>query len=524
MNATRSLFMMFRLAALLVSVPAAYAGIEVSRSVVPVFNDGSESLVCAFRFPTSEPRVVTAVTVSGEGTTDPADIAGLGILHLRRAGDRWLAKTTEFSPTMRLTPEAPEGMEFPAGNHLCHLMVWTRPGADPLHRIGLRVTSIEFSDGEILHAELPKDFQPSRLAYRIHRRGEHGCDTFRIPGLAHANDGTLLAVYDMRYNSPKDLQEHIDIGLSRSEDGGRTWSAPKPIMDMGEHGGKPQNENGISDPNILVDARTGEIFVSAIWSHGRPGTHQWHGNGSGPGLGIHETGQFVVVRSQDHGATWSEPENWTERLKKPEWWLFAPAPGNGITMRDGTLVIPSQGRDHEGHPFSNILISKDRGVTWTASSFARHDTTENAVAELDDGSLLLSMRDNRNRTDKSDRNGRAMSATRDLGASWQIHPADHGTLPEPVCMASLISHQLPGGRHLLLFSNPNDKHQRRNITIQASFDNGETWPHRLLLDDGPGYGYSSLAMVDDETIGIVYESSVADMIFQKIPLSDLIGQ
>ena len=32
------------------------------------------------------------------------------------------------------------------------------------------------------------------------------------------------------------------------------------------------------------DPKTGEIFVSAVWTHGKPGTHQWVGNGSEPGL------------------------------------------------------------------------------------------------------------------------------------------------------------------------------------------------------------------------------------------------
>ena len=87
-------------------------------------------------------------------------------------------------------------------------------------------------------------------------------------------------------------------------------------------------------------------------------------------------------------------------------------------------------------------------------------------------------------------------------------------------MASLISHKMKDDRHVLFFSNPHGKHQRRRMTVQTSFDDGLTWPekHHVLLDDGTGNGYSSLAIVDDATLGIIYESSRADLVFQWIPL------
>lgn len=365
---------------------------------------------------------------------------------------------------------------------------------------------------------------PERFARSLHKRGEHHCHTFRIPAIARSNNGILLAVYDMRYESAHDLQGHMDIGLSRSTDGGNSWSKPVAIMDMGEYGGRPQRENGCSDPNILVDRGTGEIFVSAVWTHGKPGTHQWSGRGSEPGHDIARSSQFMVVRSRDHGLTWTPPENWTARVKNPAWHLFAPAPGNGITLRDGTLVIPTQGRDARGTPFSNLMWSRDHGATWTVSAPARDNTTECAVAELSNGDLLLNMRDNRNRADRSPTNGRAMAVSHDRGATWMVHSADHGALPEPVCMASMISHRLADGRHLLLFSNPRDKAARRNMTIQVSFDDGRTWPeahHRLL--DSEGGAYSSLVMVDDDNVGILYESSQADLVFQRIPLAELLA-
>lgn len=248
----------------------------------------------------------------------------------------------------------------------------------------------------ILSVLITGDLAPSpasRPAVIIRRQGDHDCHTVRIPGIARTNKGTLLGVYDLRYNSRRDLQGHMDIGLSRSTDGGQTWSVPRPIMDMGEFGGLGQDQNGCSDPNILIDTVTGEIFVSAVWTYGKPGTHQWVGRGSEPGLDVKHSTQFMVVRSTDDGVSWSKPENWTARLKNPNWYLFAPAPGNGITLTDGTLVMPTQGRDATGRPFSNLIWSRDRGKSWTVSSHARGDTTECAVAELSDGSLMLNMRE-----------------------------------------------------------------------------------------------------------------------------------
>ncbi len=368
---------------------------------------------------------------------------------------------------------------------------------------------------------LPLSIVGERSQTIIHRQGDANCHTFRIPGIARTVKGTLLAVYDMRYESRRDLQGHMDIGLSRSTDGGRSWEEPRPIMDMGKFGGLGEDQNGCSDPNILVNRNTGEIIVSAVWTHGKPGTHQWRGNGSEPGHSIAKSTQFMMVRSNDDGITWSVPENWTTRLKNPDWHLFAPAPGNGITKSDGTLVMPTQGRDAEGIPFSNIMWSRDQGKSWIVGTHARSNTTECAVVELSDGSLMLNMRDNRNRKDKSETNGRAVSVTHDFGKNWTKHASDHHALPEPVCMASLISFTTAEGQKVLFFSNPNSKFKREKMTVRVSLDDGKTWPEeRQLLLDEKGGAYSSLVMVDEETLGILYESSVADLVFERIPISE----
>src|SRR5690625_5561852 len=90
--------------------------------------------------------------------------------------------------------------------------------------------------------------------------------------MATSNGGTLLAVYDIRRDNSGDLQGDIDVGLSRSTDGGETWEPMQVIMDMGEWGGRPQRENGIGDPAILIDRNTGTIWVAALWIQDRKST------------------------------------------------------------------------------------------------------------------------------------------------------------------------------------------------------------------------------------------------------------
>ncbi|MCC6486401.1 MAG: exo-alpha-sialidase, partial [Candidatus Hydrogenedentes bacterium] len=78
---------------------------------------------------------------------------------------------------------------------------------------------------------------------------------------------------------------------------------------------------------------------------------------------------------------------------------------------------------------------------------------------------------------------------------------------------------------VLLFANPRNQKGRTHHTIQVSLDDGRSWPDKLhlLLDEGRGRGYPSISRVDDEHIGIVYEGSRADLVFERIPMKELLA-
>lgn len=357
-----------------------------------------------------------------------------------------------------------------------------------------------------------------RMGVGVRHAGDDGSASFRIPGLVTTNKGTLLGVYDVRYNSSVDLQEHINIGLSRSIDGGKTWEKMRIPLAFGEYGGLPSGQNGVGDPSILVDTKTGTIWIVAAWTHGIANQRAWFN--SGQGMDLNHTAQLVMTKSEDDGKTWSEPINVTEQVKDPSWYFLLQGPGRGITMEDGTLIFPIQYIDAEKIPNAGIMYSKDCGKTWKINNYARTNTTEAQVAEVEPGVLMLNMRDNRG-------GSRAVSITKDLGQTWEEHSSSRKALQEPVCMASLISVKAENNilcKDILLFSNPNTTKGRHHITIKASLDGGRTWlpENQVLLDEGSGWGYSCLTMIDAETVGILYESSVAHMTFQAVKLKDIV--
>lgn len=492
-----------------------------ARRVHPLLirNEHNEMLEVVVNVEVDEPITLRAARFDLTGTDDLDDIESLQLFAAGRAptfttaepfgAARPAATTVEFSGERRLEP----------GRNVFWLSGRLRPSADLSHRIGAVCRSIETTAGAVE----PVDQTPgrtNRIGVALRRPNDDGVHTYRIPALTTTKAGTLLCVYDMRRRMGRDLQEDIDIGLSRSTDGGRTWESAKVIMDMGEYNGLPQAQNGCSDPGILVDLATGEIFCFAVWMNGKPGKHQWTGDGSEPGFEIGKSAQFLMVRSRDDGRTWSKPENLTRALKKPEWWLFAPSPQQGINLPDGTLVMPAQGRDETGKEFSTVMVSRDHGASWSVGTPAYSGGSECQAALLGDGSIMLNMRNERERF-------RAVAVTRDLGRTWQPHPTSRTTLIEPNCNGSLLRVDLPGEgppSHVLLFANPHSQTARTHQTIQVSFDDGQTWPesHHRLLDEGRGAGYPSLTRVDADHVGIVYEGSRAHLVFEKLAIAELL--
>lgn len=498
-------------------------GIEASvvRRVHPVLIRNERNALLQVTLDVKATDAATANAFAFTLTRDDA-AADIEALEMFYSGDKVdLAAAASYgkpvSVASNVTIEGKQSLRL--GTNVFWLSCRLKPTASLLHQLGAVCTSVVTTAGKLTPVD-PSPKAQHRIGVALRRHNDDGVHTYRIPALATTTQGSLLCVYDMRRRMGRDLQEDIDIGLSRSTDGGQTWEPVRVIMDMGEYGGLPQEQNGCSDPGIIVDRKTGEIFCFAVWMWGKPGKHQWKDDGSDPGYEIGKSAQFLMVRSKDDGLTWTKPENLTKKLKKPEWWLFAPAPQQGINLADGTLVMPSQGRDEKGEPFSNLMVSRDHGATWTVSTPAYSGGSECQAVELGDGSIMLNIRNNHEKF-------RAVFVTRDLGETWQPHATNRNTLIEPTCNASLFRVDYTEGekqKHALLFANPHTQKTRTHHTLQVSFDDCRTWPEKYhrLLDEGRGAGYPSLTRVDAGHVGIVYEGNQSHLVFEKFALADLL--
>lgn len=416
-----------------------------------------------------------------------------------------------------------DDLQLPQGKTTLQLSCNLKATANLLHKVDAACIQFITSAGDTRIVDSTPGVR-KRIGYALRRHMDDNVHTYRIPALTTSRKGTLLAVYDMRRRKGRDLQEDIDIGLSRSTDGGQSWEPPQVIMDMGTYGGLPQEQNGCSDPGIVVDPKTGKIFCAAVWMWGKPGKHQWTDDGSEAGFEIGKAAQFLMVESGSDGKRWSRPQNMTRELKREEWVLFAPSPQGGIVLTDGTLVMPSQGRDEEGTPFSNIMYSKNHGRSWTVSNPAFSGSSECQAIQLNNGSLMLNMR-----TERPIGRMRSVVTTSDLGATWQRHPTHLKALIEPNCNGSLLRFDYEENgekKQILVFANPHSQERRDHHTLKISFDEGMTWPeeYHLLLDVGLGAGYPSLTQIDGQHVGLVYEGSQSHIVFEKFSLDELLGR
>lgn len=331
--------------------------------------------------------------------------------------------------------------------------------------------------------------------------GEGGYHTYRIPALIATPKGTLLAFVEGRKDSSSD-HGHNEILMRRSLDGGRTWT-PMQLV-------KRDGTNALNNPTVVVDRDTGTIWLLFV----RTSTKKYK-NDEEVARATGRISDMWVMHSTDEGATWAGPANITKSVNRRAWNRIVPGPGVGIQLRSGRLMIPCNhvvGKEASDH----VIYSDDHGKSWRLGGSTEGKTDEDQIVELADGTLMLNIRNYR------EKGHRGISLSKDGGLTWSPVTSDP-TLIEPVCQASLIRYALSPAftKNRLLFSNPATQDKRVKMTVRLSYDEGKSWPVAKLLNAGPS-GYSCLTVLRDMQIGCLYErgdhSSTQKVTFARFSL------
>ncbi|HWD04734.1 MAG TPA: sialidase family protein [Amycolatopsis sp.] len=351
--------------------------------------------------------------------------------------------------------------------------------------------------------------------------GTDGYDTYRIPAVVRAADGSLVAFAEGRRDSAGDSGA-IQTVAKTSHDGGCTWG-PQIVVDS-------NGDNTAGNPTPVL-ARDGELVLLTV--HNGPVSEAQIMSGAASAL---DTRRVFVSRSRDNGHTWTPSRDITSETKLPGWRWYATGPGHATLLtrgpHAGRIVVPA---NHSSAPSAGStdvgteakyygghdLYSDDNGRTWHIGF--TDDRTDGVIAanetsatQLPDGRLYFSSRNQgtapAHRVDAYSQDG-----GKSLITPYQQQPGIESTKVE----GSVLQTSDP---RLLVYSGPADPATRARMQLRLSTDGGRTWQQGLTLTPNPA-GYSDLVQPDRNTLGVLYETGTAgpyeSIVFQRIALKDV---
>lgn len=311
--------------------------------------------------------------------------------------------------------------------------------------------------------------------------GDYNSTNWRIPAVRALNDGTILAFTDKRKYNQSDLPEDIDIVVRRSSDNGKTWTEPHTLA---EGTGR---KHGFGDCAV-VQAANGDVVTAFVGGNGL-----WASNASDPQY------SYICI-SHDGGITWDERKDVTSVLwgsnssqgKNYKGAFFGS--GNGVLLTKGEhkgriMFVTAMVRNNANVLDNFAVYSDDNGQTWNISQKAYSAGDEAKVVELNDGSILMSIRQS---------GARGYTISHDGGITWEPQKR-WNEMTTNACNGDIIRYN----DEILLHSIPNSM-QREKVSIFISRDEGKSWQLAKEIFSGSSC-YSSMTKLSDGRIAIYLE-------------------
>ena len=353
--------------------------------------------------------------------------------------------------------------------------------------------------------------------------GDWSVANFRIPALAVAPNGDLLAAFDKR-PVHGDSPAPNSIWQRRSRDGGKTWEEPT-VVRAGLESDVPGEKLGYSDPSYVVDVETGTIFLFCVFSKDVGVWDSEYGDDD-------EDRRIMSANlsvSHDSGETW-EHRSLTEVVKPADCRAMFASSGAGIQLRHGThkgrLIQQYAGwfrGESGGEDVSAYSVySDDHGETWTMGTPVGTEMDENKVAELSDGTVMLNSREHV-------RTGhRWVALSLDGGETYEdLHRDPSLVDPGNNAQLSRAYPDDPEGSakaEVLLFSHADHvPNSRENGTVEISTDDGASWSRKRVFAPG-ACSYSVIIPVGRDEFLLAYEGAQETIMIARLDMDWILSR
>lgn len=302
--------------------------------------------------------------------------------------------------------------------------------------------------------------------------------------------------------------------VARSADGGRSWD----IGALRIAGREEPWRVPIQGPAILFDGATG-TFRLLCRTAAAPAES-----------GAEELG-LSLLSSADGGRTWAAPVpidvpsagvDASGKEHDLSGLTVAPSGGRGLAASSGEWLWPLEveGPGVAQKRYAMLREARRGGTSLTTLGPRGHSAA--SFVELGDGAILASAASLRQAS-------RELRLWREIDGAWRapLRPPEP-SLPCADGAAALmhVGRELTGSMDGRLVS-ANAAVRRKppmRMSVRGSNDGGQRWPaHRdVLLDDGKAVGGPGLAMADADSVGVVYRSSSGSVVFQSVPIEELV--
>lgn len=449
------------------------------------------------------PITVNSFKINLTGTNSSSDLSSVKIYSTDSTDTFDSRKTKNYTLLGNYHPIADElicqvnGNTLKTGNHYVWITADIADNAIEGNKVGAALVSATYNmDKEFLLPPQTINEREILLAHKLlFAPGDYGSKNYRIPAIITADDGSLIAICDKRKFNETDLPEDIDLISIRSTDNGKTWSEPITIAQ-----GTGRNQ-GFGD-GAMVKTASGKILAIFV---GGPGL--WNSTPTNPI-------RTYIRESDNNGITWTAPRDITPQLfgddcpdtSRRKWLASFCAAGRGIQTRNGRILLVAAVRETSDYLLNNyVYYSDDEGITWHVSEKAMTGGDESKVVELNNGNILMSIR-NKNK------GKRLYTLSTNNGVSWTPYQ-EWTEINDPACNGEILRYtSVPDGyeKNRLLHSIPDDKENRKNVSVFLSYNEGETWEIKKSICPTAS-AYSSLTILPDGTIGIFFEKESSNM-------------